>query len=229
MLALLISRDWFINVHIISISCIFPGFLDYLGLIFLSDCWPLILAQWDLCASYTGGQSATGSVSGSFHHFQLRWSTILQAWSLVSPRAAEEAKWYHQEVHPESTVTKGDGRGKEPADKFLSLPLFWDTFAHLMAHPEAFPLSGSSKVPAQSLPHSRGQHNMASVYIFPSFHCPGVAWALQPCLRLCSLRNLGFRHYFFVFFCISKIIKFKDIVSSQSTVVAIINIVTAKL
>lgn len=129
----------------------------------------------------------------------------------------------------ESTVTKGDGRGKEPADKFLSLPLFWDTFAHLMAHPEAFPLSGSSKAPAQSLPHSRGQHNMASVYIFPSFHCPGVAWALQPCLRLCSLRNLGFRHYFFVFFCISKIIKFKDIVSSQSTVVAIINIVTAKL
>lgn len=126
-------RGLFIDVHIISIRHIFLRLTwIILGLSFFQTVGHLFWSQLAPCASYTWGQSATGSVSGSFYPFQLRWCSILHVWGLASLRTRDGAKWCHQEVYWESELwPMGKGEGKEPANKFFPFSPSWDTFPHL--------------------------------------------------------------------------------------------------
>lgn len=176
----------------VSWTILTSSFSQTVGHIF----WP----QWDLRTSHPGAnqphaQGLLPSITSS-----PPWNSIMQVWGLASPRAAEMAKWRHQEVHPEHEQwLMGERSRKEP--RIPTPSSAWDAFPPSVPTQRYSSWTNDriSEAPASQFTWSAwygiSSHLPPILFVLTSLFlrscCSGFALALHACLRLCSLRNLG--------------------------------------
>lgn len=139
------------------------------------------------------GQSASCSVSGSFHRFQPPWSSTRQVWGLVSPKGCRNG-WSTSPGSTSRIWTETNGRNeREGTNRFH--PSCLRHFPYLFTYPERLRdilQSPSFTIHLGSITWLVSPfHPFLLHFLSPHFCRPGFGLAPHACLGLCSLRNLG--------------------------------------